>query len=93
MSEDTTTYDSTSGGALEASGDDITAQLAAPSFKLSNLHGDTVTRTGDRPSVLCFIKEDCPTCIAVLRWAYLNAGSKDRIRVCNRDLSIYLTNE
>ncbi|HCD27104.1 MAG TPA: thiol-disulfide oxidoreductase [Gammaproteobacteria bacterium] len=66
MSEDTTTYDSTSGGALEASGDDITAQLAAPSFKLSNLHGDTVTRTGDRPSVLCFIKEDCPTCIAVL---------------------------
>ena len=35
-------------------------------FSLKNLHGDNVSFPGSRESLVCFVKEDCPTCREVM---------------------------
>ena len=42
------------------------ASKAVTPFTLSNIAGDEVRFAGARPAVVCFVKEDCPTCREVM---------------------------
>ena len=40
--------------------------MAVPPFSLQNTRGDDVSFPGARQSLVCFVKEDCPTCREVM---------------------------
>ncbi|MEC7418418.1 MAG: TlpA family protein disulfide reductase, partial [Pseudomonadota bacterium] len=40
--------------------------LSLSPFQLTDLSGASQQFSGDRPSVVCFVKEDCPTCREVM---------------------------
>ena len=40
--------------------------LGLTSFSLTDLVGQQVSFPGNRPSLVCFVKEDCPTCRTVM---------------------------
>ena len=40
--------------------------LGLTTFSLTDLVGQQVSFPGNRPSLVCFVKEDCPTCRTVM---------------------------
>ncbi|HVN89009.1 MAG TPA: TlpA disulfide reductase family protein [Candidatus Binataceae bacterium] len=60
----------------------MTAQVTLPHFTLDALAGETHSFPSSRPTLLCFVKEDCPTCVLsmpLIEAAYRAFG--DRIDV------------
>ena len=44
----------------------LPANSQAPAFQLDNQSGDPVALPDDNASIICFVKQDCPTCQLVM---------------------------
>ena len=45
---------------------ELSKKVGPPQFSLTDLVGQQVSFPGSRPSLVCFVKEDCPTCRTVM---------------------------